>query len=264
MKPWSPTIKIAAVALAGLFALVLVVSRSGRHTEEELGGPNEPATRLPPIKQSDRVYKRLEQLRAAHARSAGGEGTEHVRARPNIPPAPQQKWLSGVHAAPQTAGSDGRNAQDQARDEAADEPDADDIPGLSRAALQDPDAERRLAAITLLGATEDPQAIPALTQALSDQDEEVRMAALQALSDYTDEPPVEAIESALNDPSADIRFEAVDVLSDIGGDRARSAVERALNDPDEDVRALAEGILDIDETYAPEQSEPPPGAAPAQ
>ena len=41
-------------------------------------------------------------------------------------------------------------------------------------ALEDNDAERRLAAVTLLGASDDPQAIPILAQALQDQEEDSR------------------------------------------------------------------------------------------
>jgi HEAT repeat protein len=123
----------------------------------------------------------------------------------------------------------------------------EDIPTLKHMALHDADPQRRLAAVTLLGASDDPDIIPVLAQALSDQDEDVRMAAIQSLADFTGEAPLEAIESALNDPSPDVRYEALEVLSDIGGERARRAVERvAQSDPDEDVRELAESILEFD------------------
>jgi HEAT repeat protein len=126
--------------------------------------------------------------------------------------------------------------------------DPQDIPALKKTALEDPDPDRRLAAVTMLGASEDPEAVPVLAHALADSNEEVRMAALQELSDFTDEPPVDAIESALNDPAPDIRFEALSVLADVGGEPARLAIEKALNDPDEDVRNLAEGMMDLEGT----------------
>lgn len=122
----------------------------------------------------------------------------------------------------------------------------DDVPLLSKIALEDSDPERRLIAVSLLSTSDNPQIIPVLVQALSDENEEVRMAAVESLSDFTGEAPVDAIESALNDPSADIRFEALSVLADIGGERAHHAIQRALHDPDPDVRALAEDLAALE------------------
>lgn len=121
----------------------------------------------------------------------------------------------------------------------------EDIPTLRRVALEDPDPERRLAAVTLLGISDNPAAIPVLAEVLSDEDENVRMEAVLSLADFTDEAPVDALSQALSDPSADIRYEALDVLSDIETREAKLAVQRALNDPDEDVRELAEIILEM-------------------
>ena len=56
----------------------------------------------------------------------------------------------------------------------------------------------------------------------------------------------------VDDPSADNRYEALEALSDVGGERAISAIQKALNDPDEDVRSLAEGMLDMDDTFQDE------------
>lgn len=123
--------------------------------------------------------------------------------------------------------------------------DPEDIPTLRLVALEDPDPERRLAAITLLGISDDPAAIPVLAEALADEDENVRMEAVLSLADFTDEAPVDALSRALSDPSPDVRYEALDVLSDIETREAKRAVERALNDPDEDVRELAEIILEM-------------------
>lgn len=121
----------------------------------------------------------------------------------------------------------------------------EDIPTLRHVALEDPDPERRLAAVTLLGISDNPAAIPVLAEVLSDEDEDVRMEAVLSLADFTDEAPVDALTRALSDPSPDIRYEALDVLSDIETREAKIAVQRALNDPDEDVRELAEIILEM-------------------
>jgi hypothetical protein len=131
--------------------------------------------------------------------------------------------------------------------------DSQNVPLLSEIALQDPDNDRRLEAVTLLGVAADPAAIPVLAQALADQDEEVRIAAISALADFTEEAPVEALEGALNDPSPDVRYEALEVLSEFGGDRARTAIQKAVNDPDEDVRWLAETLIDDLDTAEDEE-----------
>lgn len=137
---------------------------------------------------------------------------------------------------------------------------SEDIGALTKVAFGDPDPERRLAAVELLSATEDPQVITVLARSLADQNEEVRMAALQALSDFTGEAPAVAIEGALHDSSPDIRYEAVSMLAEVGTDRARAAIQQALNDPDEDVRFLAESVLDLHKE--PDQGHVP--AAPGQ
>lgn len=132
---------------------------------------------------------------------------------------------------------------------------SEDIGALTKVAFGDPDPERRLGAVELLSATEDPQVITVLARSLADQNEEVRMAALQALSDFTGEAPAVAIEGALHDPSADIRYEAVSMLADVGTDRSRNAIQQALTDPDDDVRFLAESVLELhkgpDEGHVP-------------
>jgi hypothetical protein len=130
--------------------------------------------------------------------------------------------------------------------------DPEDLPTLKQMALTDPDPERRVTAVTLLGVSENTDAIPILAQALSDQEEDVRMEAVLALADFVDEAPVQALEIALSDPSADVRYEALDVLSDIETPEAFQAIKRALDDPDEDVRELAELLAELygEEEYA--------------
>ncbi|MGD0946715.1 MAG: HEAT repeat domain-containing protein [Candidatus Binatia bacterium] len=245
MKPSGPQIAVALAAAAVVAGLVYVTR------------PAPPADQAPgshrPLKVSERVRARLDQLRAEYPKFSG---------RPSA--------LQAGAATPR-AGRVGHDPEPETSVETTDSGaaanespplgvDTDDIAAMSQIALGDKDPDRRSTAVTLLGGSENPEAIPVLAQALSDTDEDVRMAALQALSDFTDEPPVDAVETALNDPAPDIRFEALTILTDIGGERARNAVERALNDPDEDVRDLAEGIMDLESTYgdqtAPVQAQP--------
>lgn len=245
----------AGLAITAGLVVVVLYLRSGTPNAEA------PATHEN-MKSSDRVRARLEQLRSERPEWHGGpEGTiqagKALHAEAQRLPAGDRGSQQPANQLPQVA-----PAQPES-DESPDvlEEDPEDIPTMKKIALEDGDPDRRLAAVTMLGAAENPEAVPVLAQALSDSDEEVRMAALQALADFTDEPPVDAIENALNDPTPDIRFEALSVLADVGGDRARSAIEKALNDPDEDVRNLAEGILDMENVYEPA---PAGGGAAAQ
>ncbi len=226
---------------AGVFAVVLYL-RSGTPA------PEASAVREN-LKPSDRVRARLEQLRSERP-DWQRESADAIRVG-KAPNAEPQRLPEGNRAPQEAANEPPQGGADDAEDRNVLEEDPEDIPTMKKIALEDADPDRRLAAVTMLGASESPEAIPVLAQALSDSDEEVRMAALQALADFTDEPPVDAIENALNDPTPDIRFEALSLLADVGGDRARGAIEKALNDPDEDVRNLAEGILDMENVYEP-------------
>jgi HEAT repeat protein len=239
------------LSVVGALALVVVIGAlllfPANQTEEARAKAG-PLSRDPgAVRSGAQVQERLRQLSEARARGerlgpagevdAAGAAPKALRdrsastrglARPNAP-------------APPAAQSGPGNANDTFVN-----PQPEDIPSLKTMALHDKDPQRRLAAVTLLGASEDPEVIPVLAQALADQDEDVRMAAVQSLADFTGEAPIDAIEGALNDPSADVRYEALEVLSDIGGDRARRAVQRALTDPDEDVQELAQSILEFD------------------
>jgi len=127
----------------------------------------------------------------------------------------------------------------------------DDIPTLKKMATDEGDVEKRLEAVTMLGATEEPEVVPVLGQALADEDPEVRLAAIQALADFTGDAPFDLLgKAALEDPDADNRYEALEALSDLEDDRIQVYAKQALQDPDEDVRGLAESILGLDD--APE------------
>ena len=247
----SSGIKIAAAA--GVALAIVLYARSGHQPP---GNPEQAVTNDSSAARQQ-VEQRLQQLHAAHDRTsrqrqsdAGGKLEARAGVAPNPNRVPPQRL--GAPAAP--------NAPDTGEVGAGDlEVDPDDIPALKTIALKDTDPERRLAAVTMLGASEDPAVLPTLAQALSDEDDEVRMAAIQSLSDFTGDAPIDLLSKVVvDDPSADNRYEALEVLSDLGGERAASAIQKALNDPDEDVRSLAEGMLDMEDTY---QDEPQNAAA---
>lgn len=128
-----------------------------------------------------------------------------------------------------------------------DDADPDDIPTLRRMALEDPDRERRLAAVALLGVSDDPEAISILARALRDEDAEVRLGAIQSLADVTESPPIDILgDAALNDPSPENRYEALEVLSLIDDNpEVQRLLEQATKDSDEDVRDLASSLLEV-------------------
>jgi hypothetical protein len=229
----------------------------------------EPAASAAPEggRHSDRVERRLQALRDAHDRAAGGTGSDvsapagdNVQVRKGVNEGSDPAAALRPKPRPGMGGSlPPARANPAAADGSilSDDEDPDDIPGLRRMALEDSDPERRLAAVTLLGASDDPEAIPILAQTLQDQDEEVRLAAIQSLADVTGEVPVDVIGgAALNDPSADNRYEALEVLSDIGTEAARAYIAKAANDPDEDVQDFAKSNLETDETNEGDQPEP--------
>jgi hypothetical protein len=257
----SQGVKIAVGAGVALFAIVLYSRWGHREALDQAGTGSESAAR------SGQVEQRLQQLHEAHdrtsrqgnsagAESAGGKIETRARIAPNPNRFPPSRGTTGQTAPAASNAPDTSNS-----DEANGDVDADDIPALKNIALKDSDPERRLAAVTMLGASEDPDVVPTLAQALSDKDDEVRMAAIQSLSDFTGDAPVDLLSTVVvNDPSADNRYEALQALSDIGGERAVAAMQKALNDPDEDVRSLAEGMLDMEDTYQDTAGAPTPAA----
>jgi len=258
-KPWSLEIMIGAAAVAAV-GLIVIFLRPTPPPEESEGG------RLPPQPVARQPLRLSERLRP------GGDDRPLSADRPPpvqdrritvpgaVPPAPVVRAVP-TRAMPPTPDMKLESVGDAGSppEDGDLEDHAEDVPMLTRVVIGDPDPERRLTAVELLGATEDPEVVTVLARALADEDEEVRMAALQALSDFTGETPALAIENALRDPSADIRYEALTMLAEVGGERARGAVERALNDPDEDVRTLAQSLLELQH---PEQNRADPGAAP--
>lgn len=271
----------AVAAKAAIGALVVIICigiflRAGRQpppVSQEEAAPSaehpsaanapEPAIRV------EQVQQRLQQLRDARATRDKGAPQAPPAAPPAAAPrAPARAPQTGSASASSREVTTGAsNPAAGGADESGIEDDPDDIPALTNTALRDADPERRLAAVTLLGASEDAQVLPTLTQILrEDTDPEVRMAALQSLSDFTDEAPAQVVDAAaigLSDSDPEYRLEALGVLSDIDDDRARAVMQQALTDPDEEVRSMAEGILEVDPQDQAAAAAPAPGHAPA-
>jgi hypothetical protein len=265
-----PSASIMIAVSAGLVLIGFLYARSGHHPPEGADQVQQPVA-SGKLSARQQVAQRLQQLHAAHDRP--GQARESAPGAP-LGGAPRGPLESGARAArnpdralPPRPGAPAAAAPDAGASETEElDVDPDDIPGLKTIALRDADPERRLAAVTMLGASEDPAVLPTLEQALSDEDEEVRMAAIQSLADFTGDAPIDLLAKVVvSDPSADNRYEALQTLSDIGGERATSAIQKALNDPDEDVRSLAEGMLDTDDTYegdSPDTAEAPTPTSP--
>jgi hypothetical protein len=197
---------------------------------------------------------------------APGIGNSKIKAWSGIPATPaRQLGRPAGRPAPQMVGGADRARRQAEADENDDgmdggdsfiadplDSDLDDIPTLRRIAVEDPDPDRRLDAVTLLGVSEDQTAVPALAEALHDDNEEVRVEAVLSLAEFPGDAAVEALEVALRDKSAEVRYEALDVLSELGGERARRAIQGTLDDPDEEVRDLAEMLIEELEDIDPE------------
>lgn len=259
-RPWSLDLLIGVVAAVAIVVIVVFMRPSSPPDEAALPPrPLQPVARRP-LKLSERMHQRpiRQRPKPQHATRLTQPEESHDRivakAAPVVPRTVAPRMPEPPAQGRQTQSDTRDRGEAQAgTDEGDDEPeppdledDPDNVPMLSGVAVGDADPERRLTAVELLAATEDPQVITVLARALADENEEVRMAALEALSDFTGEAPAVAIEGALHDPSPDIRYEAVSMLADVGTERARRAVESALNDPDEEVRFLAQSVLDMD------------------
>ncbi len=236
------------VAAAAAVILVVLFMRPQQEQDEVGAAPPPQPVAREPLKLSERLHPRSNveapALGDAQPNTAGGRGTAQTSAGP-VPNIFKPRVVPQVNADTNDPTPRPGVIADLPPEAIDLEQAAEDIGALTKVAFGDPDPERRLAAVTLLSATEDPQVITVLARSLADQNEEVRMAALQALSDFTGEAPTVAIESALHDASPDIRYEAVSMLAEVGTERARTAIQQALTDPDEDVRFLAESVLEM-------------------
>jgi len=237
------------VAAALAIVVVVLLMRPQVQSDEDSSAPHplQPVAREP-LKLSERLHPRSDAeppppLEARHA--SKGDPIKAQAAAPATPAGMKPRAVAAARPddtepTPRPGVAADLPPEDIDLDNAS-----EDIGALTKVAFGDPDPERRLGAVELLSATEDPQVITVLARSLADQNEEVRMAALQALSDFTGEAPAVAIEGALHDPSADIRYEAVSMLAEVDTERSRSAIQQALTDPDDDVRFLAESVLEL-------------------
>jgi hypothetical protein len=132
-------------------------------------------------------------------------------------------------------------------DDDEDEDDPEEVEKLKQTVFKNPDPDERIGAILMLTGDEGPESLRVLMEALDDPDAEVRLAVVEAIGDRAEDIVPGSLSGALRDPDAEVRFEAVSILGDMDDPEAMAMVRLALNDPDEDVRALAEGILDFSE-----------------
>ncbi len=262
-----------AVVLGSVAALTVAILYLRSGSEPELAPA--PPTFAPEARErgQEAMRRRLQDLREAHERRAGsGSSASRGASGAERAEAPSGGTMDVSRGEVRGGGEmqrlkprpGGMGQAPEAAEVPADvdlDVDPDDIASLKQIALQDPDPDRRLTAVTLLGASDSPEAIPILGEALKDADEEVRLAAIQSLADMTDAAPVDLLgTAALADPSPDNRYEALEALADLGGPAARAYLEKALQDPDQDVAALAESLLELDS----DESEMPSSGAEAK
>jgi HEAT repeat protein len=210
---------------------------------------------------SARVAERLRLLRAEHHRREEPQGRDEAG-----------NAAVGDHEQPPTPAVRGSapEADFGRRRAALDLPVRNADVGHSVSELQhtlarDPNREKRVAAAQELGASEDQNALVALTEAMSDHDPEVRVAVVEALQDYMELLTPDMLAPVLKDKNANVRFEAVTLLGLMGGPEAQAAAGDLTEDPDPDVRDLAEEVQQVlasDPTPLPEVTPPhyfPPG-----
>lgn len=249
----SPSVVKIAIGAALALLLIVLVLRSG-----EDAAPPAPKPPDVDMKAADAVRQRLEQLRASREQAGvAGEPAGKMKADSHVAGAPAAAvpGRAVVPAAPAPAAEMPRAAEQippapragNVTDAPSVRDAVEDMTVLKNMAINDKNVDRRLEAVTLLGATEEPDVVPVLGQALSDEDPEVRLAAIQALADFTGDGAFDYLVKAVtDDPEADNRYEALEALSDLEEDRATIYAKQALEDPDEEVRDLAESILGID------------------
>jgi len=111
------------------------------------------------------------------------------------------------------------------------------------AAIKDPDADVRRAAISALGKLRDSRTIEPLMAALTDASPDVRRYAAAALGDLRDSRAVPGLVRALDDESADVRRYAAAALGDLRDPQAIEPLIGTLGDGDADVRRYAASAL---------------------
>lgn len=230
------TLVVVGAAAAVLIAIAVLV-RSGDDPVAS-GGPAAPAPRLRPAggaaapeERSQRVEERLGTLRA-----------EHERKQAEAAPAASERQAP-------TASEKSRQLRSQAEDAMLVEEGDDDPEEIAEARetlLNDEDPDERIGAILMLTGSEGPESMRLLMEAMDDPDAEVRLAVVEALGDRVEELTPGLLVKPLRDPDPEVRFEAVSVLGDMEDNgEALELVRQATEDPDADVSTLAKGILDL-------------------
>jgi len=107
------------------------------------------------------------------------------------------------------------------------------------AALRDPDADVRRAAIIALGRLDEPRAVPGLIDALRDESADVRRHAAAALADTGDLRAVEPLMATLDDASPEVRRFVAIALGELGDRRAVPGLVALLEDSSAEVRRFA-------------------------
>jgi len=152
------------------------------------------------------------------------EHSAAAAAKPDVPPRQRSLFVPGYE--PEYDTDDQREAE------------------LYRAVILDsPDAGERETAVFLLSGNEHPQAIETFVEALDDRDADVRLAAVEALDDQIDDLDPTVLSTALDDPDPEVRTAALEALGELDDPVAYTMINDALADPDEDVRELAESLL---------------------
>lgn len=223
---------IAVIAIGALF-----YTWSGGSSERESRRLAAPA----PAERSGQAQNRLSDLREAYDRrrplaETGGSLSEKNQQAKRPERAAMRREVPTRGAFVGLDGSDD--------DLPYDEDDAEEVDELSDAIFNDPDPDERIGAIIMLSGNEHPDAINTFIKAMDDNDAEVRLAAVEALGDYTETLEPSALAPAIDDTDPEVRFEAISILGDFETEDALAMIRQALDDPDEDVRSLAEGILE--------------------
>lgn len=114
------------------------------------------------------------------------------------------------------------------------EPTEDDLPVLEKAMKDSKSSIRRLA-VVYLGMVGTEAVFPLLYQALQDDSVSVRRTAGDTLSDLGDPRAIPAMCKALKDPNKLVRWRAARFLFEVGDESALEALQLAQNDPEFEV-----------------------------
>jgi hypothetical protein len=235
------TLGVIGAAAAVLLAIV-VMMRGGDET------PPQPVSVAPAARprvggaagkaageeRNARVEDRLGALRAEYERRQAADSPPSVSQR-EVPTASEKSERMR------------QNAEDELLAEDGDD-DPEELAEARETLFNNQDPDERIGAILMLTGSEGPESMRLLMEAMDDPNAEVRLAVVEALGDRVEELTPGLLSKPLRDADPEVRFEAVSVLGDMeDSSEALDLVKSATEDPDEDVRALAEGIMDFSE-----------------